>query len=65
MFVLGVNRDRIEYETHETQKKPSKLYLLIACFIFTYQFDRNLDLQANEDSFAKAFWKDLIIFLIY
>lgn len=36
-------------------KKPAEIYVLLATFIFTEQFDRNLDLEAVEEGAIKNF----------
>ena len=36
-------------------KKPAEIYVLLATFIFTEQFDRNLDLDAVEEGSIRNF----------
>ena len=36
-------------------KKPAEIYVLLATFIFTEQFDRNLNLEAVEEGAIKNF----------
>ena len=44
-------------------KKPTEVYVLLITFIFTEQFDRNLDLTAVEEGSIKNFLEISHLFL--
>ena len=44
-------------------KKPAEIYVLLATFIFTEQFDRNLNLEAVEEGAIKRFLESAHVFL--